>query len=90
MSGVAPVIGPYWDNFIWVGREIMELGLVNQASSWKEVAELLIEGIINPLDRDWVSRKARAYIKARQGGSQMAARLITEYLQTGKNYAATT
>jgi len=80
ISGITPVIGPFWDNFKWVGKEILDLGIVHQAVSWKEVAEILIAAIMNPQPRETVRQQAGAYIKKRQGGTDIACRLIGEYL----------
>jgi 3-deoxy-D-manno-octulosonic-acid transferase len=80
IAGIAPVIGPFWDNFKWVGKEIIDLGIVHQAASWKEVAEILITAIMNPQPREKVKERAAAYIKDRQGGTDAACRLIAEYL----------
>jgi 3-deoxy-D-manno-octulosonic-acid transferase len=79
-SGITPVIGPFWDNFKWVGKEIIDSGIVRQAATWKEVAEILIAAIMNPKPRDAVRERATAYIRARQGGTETACRLIAEYL----------
>jgi 3-deoxy-D-manno-octulosonic-acid transferase len=43
ICGVIPVIGPSWENFAWVGQEIVEQGLVHVAADWKEVADFLIK-----------------------------------------------
>lgn len=86
LNGVSPVIGPYWDNFKWVGPEIMDTAIVLQASSWIEVADLLIEGLTNPLDREWVIQKAKTYVKDRRGGTREVCRLIDDYLRNGRSY----
>jgi 3-deoxy-D-manno-octulosonic-acid transferase len=80
INGIQPVIGPFWDNFKWVGQEIIESGMVHQAGSWKEVAEILIASIMNPQPRETVKQQARAYIKDRQGGTAKACRLIERCL----------
>jgi 3-deoxy-D-manno-octulosonic-acid transferase len=80
INGITPVIGPFWDNFKWVGKEIIDRGMVHQAMSWKEVAEILIAVIMNPQPREAVRLRAKAYIKDRQGGTDIACRLIAEYL----------
>jgi 3-deoxy-D-manno-octulosonic-acid transferase len=82
VSGVSPVIGPYWDNFKWVGQEVIAPDLVRQAANWKEVAEMLIEAIMEAPPREAVKRRAAAYIRTRQGGAEDASRLIETYLST--------
>jgi len=81
IHGITPVIGPFWDNFSWVGKEIIDSGIVHQAASWKEVADFLIDDIMNPLEKEAVSQKALAYIGARRGGTDLACRVIEEYLK---------
>jgi 3-deoxy-D-manno-octulosonic-acid transferase len=78
--GVPAVIGPYWANFSWVGREIFDAGIVHQASSWKEVADFLIDVVLHPVGKKAVRQQASAYICARQGGADFACRVIEGYL----------
>ena len=82
-KGVPTVIGPFWENFKWVGLEILDKGILNQANTWKEVADFLVAGIINPPDREAVKKKTETYIKSRQGGTTVACELIREYLNKG-------
>ena len=78
--GIAPVIGPYWDDFLWVGEEIFNLGLVRQASSWREVAKMILNDLNNPPSRSKIIEKGLSYIKKRQGGTDIACRLIENVL----------
>jgi 3-deoxy-D-manno-octulosonic-acid transferase len=78
--GVVPVIGPSWENFAWVGPQIVKAGLVRVAQDWKGVVELLLSDVNRPLDLDSVRRKALKYIQDRQGGTSQAAALIAETL----------
>jgi len=78
--GVVPVIGPSWENFAWVGREIVEQGLVHVAADWKEVADLLVENLEKSLPREKVRESALTYVKDRQGGTTQSCRLVAELL----------
>ena len=78
--GVIPVIGPFWENFSWVGREILEQGLLRVAKDWQEVAYRLLRDMDNPVSRKEVRQKTLNYVKNRQGGTQMACRQITALL----------
>ncbi|KPJ77179.1 MAG: hypothetical protein AMJ54_09215 [Deltaproteobacteria bacterium SG8_13] len=80
-SGVRPVIGPSWEDFHWVGTQIIERGLVRVARDWEETVELLIDDIARPKDREAVRRQAREYVKDRQGGTARACSLIMEVLE---------
>ena len=82
--GVVPVIGPSWENFAWIGSEIVEKGLVRIAADWKEVADILSEDLKKPKASDKVCEEANRYIKDRQGGTAIACRLIHESLNNFK------
>jgi len=80
ICGVIPVIGPSWENFAWVGREIIDQGLVRTATDWKEVADILAENVkISPSHKK-IREAALNYVKKRQGGTAAACRLITEWI----------
>jgi 3-deoxy-D-manno-octulosonic-acid transferase len=79
-TGIIPVIGPYWKNFAWVGREIIDHGLLREAADWREVSAILVENIKRPQSRKKVCKEALKYIKDRQGGTTRACRLICELL----------
>ncbi len=80
ICGVIPVVGPHWDSFSWVGREIVDQGLLRVVHNWKETANALSEGIKQPPDHDKIHQAALAYVRARQGGTAMACKLIKKYL----------
>jgi len=83
VKGVPTVIGPFWENFKWVGAEILDKGILHQANNWKEVADFLVAGIIDLPDRDTLKKETETYIKSRQGGTAVACKLIREYLKKG-------
>jgi len=87
--GVIPVIGPSWKNFAWVGREIVEQGLVHVATDWKQVSNFLVNSTEKTVSREKVRNAALTYVKKRQGGTAKACRLIEKLLnntcqKTGK------
>ena len=79
-GGVIPVIGPYWDNFYWIGNEIVNQGLVRIALNWKQVADILIESTKESPSHENVINKALMYLKNRQGGTAQVCSIITEIL----------
>lgn len=79
-NGVRPVIGPFWENFAWVGSEIVQQGLLKVAGDWKEVVEYLDEELNHPGSREDLRDAARLYMRDRQGGTAIACRVITEFL----------
>ncbi len=82
--GVIPVSGPSWFNFHWVGREIMDSGLVRVASGWKESADALIGILQESRPREEIRRAAMAYIDKRRGGTRTAVRAIEDCLRKTK------
>jgi 3-deoxy-D-manno-octulosonic-acid transferase len=79
-SGIRPVIGPSWEDFHWVGTEIIERGLVRVAQDWKEVVDILVKDLTQPAQPETVRKAAYRYVNNRQGGSAMACRTIAEFL----------
>jgi 3-deoxy-D-manno-octulosonic-acid transferase len=79
-SGIRPVIGPSWEDFHWVGTEIIESGLVRIAKNWQEVVDLLANDIAQPSAPKTVRETAYRYLKDRQGGTDMVCRVIEEYV----------
>jgi 3-deoxy-D-manno-octulosonic-acid transferase len=80
--GVIPVIGPSWENFAWVGREIVEQGLVYVATDWKGVSNFLVKSMGKTATREKVCNAAFAYVKDRQGGTAKACRIIEKLLNS--------
>ena len=78
--GIVPVIGPFWENFSWVGPEIFAQGLVRIANDWRQAAQILIEDIKNPRPPNQVLEQALLYLKERQGGTNQACRQIEAFL----------
>ena len=80
--GVIPVTGPFWDNFSWVGSEIVNEGLLRVAEDWQGVSDALIEIMENPpLSREKVISEAGKYMKSRQGGAAFACKVIEDLLE---------
>lgn len=79
--GVVPVIGPFWDNFLWVEDVVFEQGLVIRADGWPAVAETLVRQLQAPAERETVRRAAAAYIEKRRGGTEIACGTIRSALE---------
>ncbi|MCG8634270.1 MAG: 3-deoxy-D-manno-octulosonic acid transferase, partial [Desulfobacterales bacterium] len=80
--GIPAVTGPWWDDFIWVGKEIFDRGIVTRCRDWQEVAGTMVSHLKAPADIPGRRQEATAYIKARQGGSVSACRAILDTLDT--------
>ncbi len=81
-AGVAPVIGPYFDNFTWIGAGLMDMGLVSVARTPEDVAQALAAGLKRPRPRETVRARAEEFVAARRGGATFAAKCIAKHLQT--------
>ena len=79
-AGIRPVIGPSWENFQWVGSELIDQGLVRIAPDWRTAADTLIQDLGNPMPRDRVKKEVDKYIQIRRGGTAVACRLVEQYL----------
>ena len=82
VSGVIPIIGPWWDNFAWVGQEIIETGLLRVAGNWEQVAKLLLKDLAAPPSREDVINAALQFIEERRGGTDKACRRIVACLES--------
>jgi len=78
--GLVPCIGPHWDHFGWVGRAIVDMGLVREVADWRGLARALAMDLKSPAARDMILPKVDAYLKARTGGAERAAEIIGAYL----------
>ncbi len=84
MAGVAATIGPSWENFAWVGGAAVAEGLVRVCRDADGVAETLLADLAHPPDRSAFRRRALAYVRRRQGGTETACGLIRQYLNHSK------
>ncbi len=81
VCGVIPVIGPFWEDFAWVGHDIAEQGLVRVAQDWKAAADILAKNMESSPSHGEVCEAALNYIKKRQGGTARACDLIVQCLK---------
>lgn len=79
--GLKPVIGPYWSNFFWVGREIIDQKLVIQVNNRQELLEVLLKKMTQPLQREQTKSAVIDYVRNRQGGTGQACKVIVDFLQ---------
>jgi 3-deoxy-D-manno-octulosonic-acid transferase len=79
--GVIPVTGPFWNNFSWVGSEIVDEGLLRVARDRQGVSDALVEIMENPPSREKIISEAGKYMKSRQGGAAFACKVIKDLLK---------
>ncbi len=82
ICGLRPVIGPYWDDFSWVGQDIIDQQLVLVAANWQQAAELLLTNADRPLSRRQIRQAALAYMQSRRGGTAKTCAIINALLLT--------
>ncbi|GAB7023159.1 3-deoxy-D-manno-octulosonic acid transferase [Salidesulfovibrio brasiliensis] len=78
--GLRPVIGRYWSSFHWVGREIVESGLVVEVDGPEAVVKALSAAIKAPLERKKVASEAARYIRSRTGGAEAVRKRLAQFL----------
>lgn len=78
--GLQPIIGPYWKNFAWVGRDIVAAGLVREVADQHELAQALLSAIDAPRPRAEVIEQVRAFFAPKKGGTAQACRAIIDKL----------
>ncbi len=78
VQGVRPIIGPSWDNFHWVGQELMNQGLVTIVTHAKELAHKL--GTPPSMSREKVCTLAHNYLSQHKGGTARVGTTVREIL----------
>jgi 3-deoxy-D-manno-octulosonic-acid transferase len=77
-QGVIPITGPHWNNFRWVGEEIFEAGLVTRVHTVEE----LVRAVRAPMKpKAGVQSRVRRFLNDRQGGTDLACRVIEKTLE---------
>ncbi|MDK9706903.1 MAG: hypothetical protein OEL83_07605 [Desulforhopalus sp.] len=80
--GLQPIIGPYWKNFAWVGREIVTSGLVKEVADETALTTALLAAIDGGRPRAAVIEEVRRFFQPRRGGTKLVCQEIIEKLQT--------
>ncbi len=83
--GLRPLIGPYWSNFAWVSRDIVDAGLVREVHDENELCAALLAQLDSEESRQQVIEQVQDYLAPRKGGTRLAAGEILHFLQTGNN-----
>ncbi|MDA8403286.1 MAG: 3-deoxy-D-manno-octulosonic acid transferase [Desulfobacteraceae bacterium] len=80
IHGIIPVIGPFWDNFAWVGDDVFKQGLAIKTADGNAVAGELVRQLNHPASCPSRRRAAARYMEEKKGGSIKACRIIEAYL----------
>ncbi|MDZ7667189.1 MAG: glycosyltransferase N-terminal domain-containing protein [Desulfotignum sp.] len=76
LQGAPVVTGPFWDDFLWVGNQVFDLGLAQRTPDWRSAAQAMGAYLKHPQDPDHRRQKVRTYVQSRSGGTDMACRAI--------------
>ena len=83
--GIKPIIGPYWQNFAWVGRDIVAAGLVTEVADENELVAGLLAAMNAAVTRDKVIQQVQDYLLPRTGGTlQVCQQIITKLVHPEK------
>ncbi|MFP4072116.1 MAG: 3-deoxy-D-manno-octulosonic acid transferase [Desulfovibrionales bacterium] len=80
-SGVIPCIGVHWENFDWVGREIIGQELVREVDNPGDLVHCLVQHLDGARERDAVRKRTLAFLAGKQGGTDQAVTAIYEFLR---------
>jgi len=78
--GLKPIIGPYWKNFAWVGRDIIDAGLVREVTDGPALTTTLLAAIETTTNRAAVIDEVQRFFLPRKGGTEMISRQIIDKL----------
>ena len=79
-QGLAPVMGPSWDNFAWAADLVTPNGPVKIAATAQEVAQHLTRQAQHAPDRAAVRAIFREAVQQKQGGSALLWAMVREFL----------
>ncbi|MGB9498573.1 MAG: 3-deoxy-D-manno-octulosonic acid transferase [Dissulfuribacterales bacterium] len=80
--GITPVIGPFWENFAWVGADIFKQGLAIKANNWQSVTSELVNQLQDSRPGEELQEAAIRYITDRKGGTAQACGMIMKELES--------
>ncbi len=78
--GLKPIIGPYWKNFAWVGREILASGLVQEVANENELVTCLLTALDANVSKDRVIKEVQDFFLPRKGGTLQVCQQIINTL----------
>jgi 3-deoxy-D-manno-octulosonic-acid transferase len=78
--GLKPIIGPYWKNFAWVGRDIIDAGLIREVTDGPALTKALLAAIETTTNRAAVIEEVQRFFQPRKGGTELISRQIIDKL----------
>jgi len=74
--GIPTIIGPHWQDFAWVGKDIFNTGAVTRCKNRHHAVKTMCSHLLNSGNRQTRMDAVNHYISQKQGGSQTAADTI--------------
>ncbi len=89
--GLKPIIGPHWQAFAWVGRDIVAAGLVIEIADENELVPQLLIAINAPVCKDQVIKEVQDFLLPRIGGTlEVCRQIIAKLAELEKLYPSAT
>ena len=79
--GVRPVIGPYWSDFAWVGRNVIAEELVVEVTTGGELVAALLSELDCGVSKKEIVARGQLYFAAHKGGTEGICREIVSRLE---------
>ncbi len=83
--GLRPIIGPYWRNFGWVGKDIVTSGLVTEVNNEITLATTLLKRLDQPVNKESTRHQVQQFFEPKKGGTQFVCQKITQKLHAIEN-----
>ncbi|NDY71032.1 3-deoxy-D-manno-octulosonic acid transferase [Desulfobacter hydrogenophilus] len=74
--GIPTIIGPHWQDFAWVGKDIFNTGAVTRCRNWHHAVKTMCSHLLTSGNRQTRIDAVNHYILQKQGGAQTAADTI--------------
>ncbi len=81
--GVIPCVGPFIDNFKWVGKDLFDEGLVFMVKDKRELTKCLVCNAVLDSDREVIKKRFKYLLSFKKGGLNTALNAIINYLKKG-------
>jgi len=81
LYGRRPVIGPFWDNFKWVGPSLFDQGFVQMADSPKAAADAILQ-VLKQSDHQQCQEAVQRYLAVKQGGTEGTVKALKTLLSS--------
>ncbi len=72
IHGAVTVTGPYYDDFAWAAEEMFKKGLLIRKSTWKAIAQTMVESLLHPVNRKERKALVQSHIQSKKGGTRQA------------------